>query len=104
MRHDNTSWFKAGGTSFNQVYDITEEEIEELLALTEEDNAWTQHVREEAKYYDQHPGNPLLDYIRVLNLGGTMTGCPYGDMITFPNRRHLFGKVPQRSILCTAGL
>lgn len=94
MRHDDTGWLKIGDTFSNQVYDITEGEIEELLALAEEDDAWTQRVREEAKYYDQHPGNFLLDYTRVLNLGGTMTGCPYGDIITFPSRRHLFRGEP----------
>ena len=26
----------------------------------------------------------------MLNLGGTMTGCPYGDIITLPSRRHLW--------------
>lgn len=98
MRHDDTGWLKIGNTFSNQVYDITEGEIEELLALAEEDDAWTQRVREEAKYYDQHPGNFLLDYTRVLNLGGTMTGCPYGDIITFPSRRHLFRGEPQQYV------
>ena len=98
MRHDNTGWFKTGDTPSNQVYDITEEEIGELLALTEEDNAWAQRVREETKHYDQHPGNPLLDHIRILNLGGAMTGCPYGDIITFPSRRHLFRGEPQQYV------
>lgn len=90
MRHDDTGWLKIGDTFSNDVYDITEGEIEELLALAEEDDAWIQRVKEEAKHYDQHHGNFLLDYIRVLNLSGTMTGFPYGDIITFPSRRHLF--------------
>lgn len=34
----------------------------------------------------------------MLNLGGTMTGCPYGDMITFPSRRHLFRGEPQQYV------
>ena len=98
MRHDDTGWLKIGDTFSNQVYDITEKEIEELLTLAEEDDAWTQRVKQEAKHYDQHPGNPLLDYIRILNLGGTMTGCPYGDIITFPSRRHLFRGEPQQYV------
>lgn len=98
MRHDDTGWLKIGDTFSNEVYDITEGEIEELLALADEDNAWTQRVKTEAKYYDQRPGNFLLDYFRVLNLGGTMTGCPYGDMITFPSRRHLFRGEPQQYV------
>ena len=96
MRRDDTGWLKIGDTFSNEVYDLTEGEIEELLALAEEDDAWTQRVKAEAKYYDKHPGNFLLDYFRVLNLGGTVTGCPYGDMITFPSRRHLFRGEPQQ--------
>lgn len=60
MKHDDTGWLKIGDTFSNEVYDITEGEIEELLALAEEDDAWTQRVKAEAKYYDQHPGNFLL--------------------------------------------
>jgi len=96
MRHDNTGWLKIGNTFSNEVFDITEGEIEELLALAEEDDAWTQRIKAEAKYYDQHPGNILPDHFRVLNLGGTMTECPYGDIITFPSRRHLFRGEPQQ--------
>lgn len=40
MRHDDTGWLKIGDTFSNQVYDITEGEIEELLALAEEDDSW----------------------------------------------------------------
>lgn len=90
MRQDNSGWLKIGSSLSNEVYDITEEEIEELLVLAEEDDAWTQRVKAEAKYYDQHPGNFSLDYIRVLNLAGTMIAFPYGNIITFPSRRHLF--------------
>lgn len=96
MRHDDTGWLKIGDTFSNEVYDITERDLEEFLALAVEDDAWMQRVKEEARHYDQHPGNFLLDYIRVLNLGGTMTGCPYGDIITFPSRRHLFRGEPQQ--------
>lgn len=96
MRHDDTGWLKIGDTFSNEVYDITERDLEELLALAVEDDAWMQRVKEEARHYDQHPGNFLLDYIRVLNLGGTITGCPYGDIITFPSRRHLFRGEPQQ--------
>lgn len=96
MRHDNTGWLKNENTYPNEIYDITEGEIEELLTLAKEDDAWTQRVKDEAKYYDQHPGNFLLDYVRVLNLGGTMAGFPYGDVITFPSRRHLFRGEPQQ--------
>lgn len=81
---------KIGDHFSNEIYDITEGEIEELLALAEEEDTWAQRVKAEAEYYDQHPGNFLLDFIRVQNLGGTMTRYPYGDMITFPSRRHLF--------------
>ena len=96
MRCDDTGRLKIGDTFSNEVFDLTEGEIEELLALAEEDDAWTQRVKAEAKYYDKHPRNFLLDYFRVLNLGGTVTGCSYGDMITFPNRRHLFWGEPQQ--------
>ena len=92
MRCDDTGWLKIGATFSNEVFDLTEGEIEELLALAEEGDAW----KAEAKYYDKYPGNFLLDYFRVLNLGGTVTGCSYGDMITFPNRRHLFWREPQQ--------
>ena len=96
MRCDDTGWLKIGDTFSNEVFDLTEGEIEELLALAEEDDAWTRRVKAEAKYYDKHPGNFLLDYFRVLNFGGTVTGCSYGDMITFPNRRYLFWREPQQ--------
>ena len=96
MRCDDTGWLKIGDTFSNEVFDLTEGEIEELLALAEEDDAWTRRVKAEAKYYDKHPRNFLLDYFRVLNLGGTVTGCSYGDMITFSNRRHLFWREPQQ--------
>lgn len=39
MKHDDTGWLKIGDTFSNEVYDITEGEIEELLALAEEDDA-----------------------------------------------------------------
>lgn len=81
---------KIGDHFSNEIYDITEGEIEELLTLAEEEDTWAQRVKAEAEYYDQHPGNFLLDFMRVQNLGGTMTRYPYGDMITFPSRRHLF--------------
>ena len=56
MRRDDTGWLKIGDTFSNEVYDLTEGEIEELLVLAEEDDAWTQRVKAEAKYYDKHPG------------------------------------------------
>lgn len=39
MRRDDTGWLKIGDTFSNEVYDLTEGEIEELLALAEEDDA-----------------------------------------------------------------
>lgn len=50
MRCDDTGWLKIGATFSNEVFDLTEGEIEELLALAEEGDAWTQRVKAEAKY------------------------------------------------------
>ena len=47
MRCDDTGWLKIGDTFSNEVFDLTEGEIEELLALAEEDDAWTRRVKAE---------------------------------------------------------
>lgn len=50
MRCDDTGWLKIGATFSNEVFDLTEGEIEELLALAEEGDVWTQRVKAEANY------------------------------------------------------
>ena len=90
MRHDDTGWLMIDDTLSNDVFDLTEGDVEELLNLADEDDAWMQRVKNEAKYHERHPGFFPLDYLRVLHLNGTMTQYPFGNIITIACSRHLF--------------
>ncbi|WP_195603622.1 FRG domain-containing protein [Clostridium tyrobutyricum] len=79
----------------NNIHLISEEDINQLLSLADEEDAWSERVREEVKYKMQNPslrGSALLlDEFRIMNIGGTIIQYPYGDrIITFNSKRHFY--------------
>lgn len=80
----------------NIVHDIDESEIEQLLQLGEQEDVWTQNVKDEVRYADKHPGDFVADQLRIINTSGTVVRYPFGiSTVTFPSRRHLFRGEPQ---------
>ncbi|MBQ2936623.1 MAG: FRG domain-containing protein [Lachnospiraceae bacterium] len=85
-------WISPGAFS-NHIHDITRQDIENLLKLADEEDAWSQRVKDEVEYYDKHPGEggPIfIQQTRITNTAGTTIRFPYGDIITFRSKRHLF--------------
>ena len=75
----------------NIVHDIDESEIEQLLQLGEQEDVWTQNVKDEVRYADKHSGDFVADQLRIINTSGTVARYPFGiSTVTFPSRHHLF--------------
>jgi hypothetical protein len=94
MLFDKDGWIYPGNRS-NDIHLISEYEINQLLFLADEDDAWSGRVREEVKFKMQNPSlsasNFLLDEFRIMNTAGTMIHFPYGDrIITFNSKRHFY--------------
>lgn len=89
---ESGGWIFPGAFS-NHIHDITRQDIENLLKLADEEDAWSQRVKDEVEYYDKHPGEggPIfIQQTRITNTAGTTIRFPYGDIITFRSKRHLF--------------
>lgn len=94
MHYNKDGWIYSGNRS-NEVHLISEEDINQLLSLSDEDDAWSERVREEVKYKMQNPSSRgsalILDEFRVMNTSGTIIQFPYGDrVITFNSKRHFY--------------
>ena len=95
---DGDGWFFFGKKPSNEVFDMTDEDIEYLIRFAGEEDRWSQGVREQVKYRDKHPQNPLLDMVGIFNVGGTIMPYPFGKVLTIDSRRHLFrGEISQFS-------
>lgn len=85
-------WFFKGAFS-NKIHELSAGDMKELLKLADEEDAWCQRVKEEAEYFDKHPGEGgpvFLNQRRIMNISGATVRFPYGDIITFNSRRHFF--------------
>ena len=94
MQYDKDGWIYPGNCK-NDIHLISEEDINQLLRLADEDDAWSERVREEVKFKMQNPSSRgsdlLLDEFRIMNTGGTIIHFPYGDrVITFNSKRHFY--------------
>ena len=100
LNFDENGWFfvKPHEKLTNNVHDITEEDIERLLQLADEEDIWVQNVINRVKERDRrfyHGKRGLedffLDEVLLRNAGGTTVPFPYNiEIITFPSKRHLF--------------
>ena len=70
-----------------------------MIHMDNVDNQWVENVQEEALQRnhmlrgdierDRHI-DPILDEVRMWNAGGSVMQYPFGFIVTFPSRRHLF--------------
>lgn len=96
IRYNESGWLFQ--TSPNEVHELTEADINDLLLLAEEDDAWADRVRQEVIQRDQNFGKRkesrsdwLIDELRIMKTGGTVIQFPSSlRIITFPSKRHLF--------------
>lgn len=81
----------------NEIYYLTDMEVEQLFQLAKDEDQWAKNVYDEVVYKDKHPGGDfLINEIRTINAPGTVVRYPFNiAAITFPSRRHLFRGEPQ---------
>lgn len=108
MQYNESGWLfqKEHGTIQNITKEVSYDDLHDLLIEADKDNAWAESVRQEVVYRDKvfngemknpsHHIDPIIDYFRVINTGGTVTHYPFGRIITFASRRHLFRGENQR--------
>lgn len=94
MQIDENGWLYPGSQN-NTVHIISEKDIEQLMQLAEEDDRWSERVREEVKFKMKNPSTIdsdfLIDEYRIMNTRGTVIQFPYGDrIITFDSKRHFY--------------
>jgi len=93
MQYDESGWIYPDKIK-NEIHIISEKDINQLLSLADEDDAWSNRVREEVKINMNKPkGFPeiMLDEIRLQNTAGTIIQFPYGGrIITFNSSKHLY--------------
>jgi hypothetical protein len=94
MQYDKDGWLYPDDRK-NNIHIISEEDIDHLLRLEDEEDAWSERVREEVKFKMKNPSTHgsdlLLDEFRIMNTGGTIIHFPYGNrIITFNSKRHFF--------------
>lgn len=94
MNYSKDGWLFQRGEMQNITKEVTEDDLFDLWQLSEEDDAWSQRVHEEVLSHHSRPNKRasdfLIDELRIINAGGTVVTFPYGDIITFPSKRHLF--------------
>ena len=94
MKYSENGWLFQSGELQNITRDVTEDDLFALWQLSEDDDAWSKRVHEEVilrdGYHNKRASDFLVDEIRIINVGGTVVSFPYGDIITFPSKRHLF--------------
>lgn len=79
----------------NKIHILTDDEIDQLLFLSAQEEQWVANVRDEVRSREQVKDGTrsdwIIDELRIMNIGGTVTDYPFGlSVITFPSRRHLF--------------
>lgn len=95
MNYDKDGWlFQAPDHKpNNNIHLLSEANLADMYQASLEDEAWAQSVRNEVIYRDKNPGSGrdfLIDELRIMNTGGTVVQYPFGRIITFPAKRHLF--------------
>lgn len=97
MNYNKSGWLFQSGKIRNITQEIARSDIYDLLKLADEDNKWAESVRKGTLRRDRimqgkETGkiDPLLDYFQVMNTGGTIVHYPFGRIITFASRRHIF--------------
>lgn len=93
MRYQESGWLFQKGGYKNILQDVSEEDLLELVQLTDEEYAWSESVRQEVEQRDIIPFSPgeyFLDFIRLQNTNGTVLTYPYGDIVTFSSSRHFY--------------
>lgn len=89
---DKSGWLFNADTK--NTHDVTLKELQTLLTLAEEEDKWTENVKQEIKYNDAHPHGlgiePLIHNLRIMNGEGAIVQFPFGYICTFRSRRHLF--------------
>lgn len=94
--HDITSnsdagWFFIDEKLSNDVFDLTDSDIEKLIRFADDEDRWSQSVREQVKRNDKnHKISPIIESIGISNVGGTIMTYPFGKVLTIDSRRHLF--------------
>lgn len=97
--NNQSGWFFPNPQE-NKIHILTDDEIHQLLVLSEQEEQWIYNVQQEVEQYDNHPSGAGIDWIinvfRIMNTGGTVINYPFNlSAITFPSRRHLFRGEPQ---------
>lgn len=87
----NIEWLFFDGKPTNDVFDLTEEDIDSLIRLADTEDQWSKSVREQVKRNDKnHKIDPIIEMIGISNVGGTIMDYPFGKVLTIDSRRHLF--------------
>ena len=99
LRYHEGDWLFQAGTVQLISREIQVKDLEDLIHMADLDNQWAENVREEVLWRDQvfrgeikqdRRIDPILDEVRMWNAGGTVMQYPFGYIVTFPSRRHLF--------------
>ena len=94
MKFSESGWLFQNGKMQNIERLITDGDIMSLWELADEDDMWTQRIRQEIEYCDKNPNyrrnDYIIDEIRCMNTYGTVVDFPFGDILTFASKRHFF--------------
>lgn len=100
LKVNDSGWLFQSGKMQNITKEVSLDEINDLLKFSDEDDAWAERVRQETVYHDKvlsgeikdsnYHFDPLIDFFRMQNTEGTVTQYPFGYIITFLSRRHLW--------------
>lgn len=94
MKYNESGWLFQSGKMRQVVETVSEKDLLDLVEQAKEEDEWGERVRKEVELRDKdtafHPGDYILDTIRLYNTSGTVVTHPYGDILTFSSSRHLY--------------
>lgn len=94
MNINNESGWLFDNPQKNANHYITNDEIEQLLQLAQNEDAWVENTRIQLQKMLNKPRgvqNFFYEDLLIRNVAGTIVPYPFGlRIITFPSRRHLF--------------
>lgn len=99
MKYKESGWLFQEGRIRLISKKVQIRDIEDMIRLADEDNQWAENVYNEVLQRDRvlrgeiqqsEPFNFMLDEVRMWNAGGTVMQYPFGYIVTFPSRRHIF--------------
>ena len=93
MKYNENGWLFFNETLSNEVFDLSERDIESLIQLSKNEEQWSHNLHEGSIVYDKtgcYFTNPLLDDVLLRNISGTVISYPFGDYITFNSSRHIY--------------